>query len=227
MDMRLLIVVSQLFHDVVARVLPGFFFLVIVALSSGEFGVQVLWIPFRGDKNWVSSFGWGLALAALCYMFGWVFSGFVRKSLEGPTHEQARAKSVDSQLKAGDQVKSLEAMCRWVQSIDPAVGFRLVKLKAEVCMLETSRVAMTFVFGVVVVQTLVTVYTEAESRALVQAHVRDSGPHWESHVIRLCLALVVAFVLRAGFQRREKRAWEDYWDSIVGSYETLHEDTTG
>ena len=211
--MRLLIIVSQMFYDLIARVLPGFFFLLVVSLGWPDLALHLLMLVFGAANNARVSvhIGGGLATIGLSYMLGWVFSGFVTKSFESPTYEQASAKNTESQLLAQGERKSLEAMGQWIRLFHPPVGFRIVKRKAEARLLETSRMAMTFVMGLAVFHGLLLLYMRWGT----------DRPFSDMELVRPVVILATAWLLRRGFHRCEKRAWEKCWADTCGMYEIL------
>ncbi len=79
--MNISIVVPQVFYDVIARILPGFVFL--LALSLAFPAVSACLCPPESDGgNVIDSLGRGIGYAVLSYFLGWLFLAFTWFSKE-------------------------------------------------------------------------------------------------------------------------------------------------
>jgi hypothetical protein len=149
--MKFSIVIPQLFYDLIARVLPGFFFLLILSLGIPNVMTQIPLSGSDGTENVMDSVGKGVVVAALSYLLGWVLLSFTCCSKRKPM----RAKN-----ERNNDSKSLNKKYQWIRLSHPAAGFRIVKLRAEARMLETSRTAM---IGVILINIFYAVYSSVES----------------------------------------------------------------
>lgn len=200
--MKFSIIIPQLFYDLIARVLPGFFFLLILVMGIPDVMSQILLFRPNETDNVIDSFGKSVAIIALSYALGWVFLSFTFLSKRDPMLKEIEKNSGS---------KSLDAEYQWIRLSHPPAGFRIVKLRAEARMLETSRTAMIAVILIII---FYSVYLKVES---------SSGRTQDMIVgIRLIVMLIVSSVLCFGFFLREKNAWKNYWGNIHSIYDLLH-----
>ena len=67
--MNIPIAIPQLFYDLIARVIPGFYFLKIWETVFGEEA-----LGFESTNNWAEVTFSGIAFIAICYLIGWLLS---------------------------------------------------------------------------------------------------------------------------------------------------------
>ena len=213
MKMRFSVVIPQAFYDLIARVAPGFFFLMVLLLALPREVQGVLALGRGPGGNAVESLGHGIVYAGLCYFLGWVFLAFRWASKEGPTKSRYEEKhGLKSESKRNS--KSLNYMYQWIRLAHPAAGFRIVKLRAEARMLETSRTAMVVAAGIIAVC--------RHGCFLHSCHEWGSIGPAGGACIRAVLGLVLALVAVAAFRRCEEKAWTQYWGNIESVYKLLH-----
>lgn len=198
--MKFAVVVPQLFYDLIARVLPGFFFLLFITYAfPGILGALISSV-FPANSNLVGSLGQGFVYIVLCYFLGLLFFAFTRSSLRESVREKYE--------KEGGE-RSLNSKYQWIRLAHPAAGFRIVKLRAEARMFETTRTAMLVVTAICFVSGL----------SLLVTHLRSTGTIlWGKCDFVMLAAAVSAF----GFRKCEKRAWTYYWRNIRSIYKILH-----
>ena len=144
--MNLQVTIPQIFYDLIARVMPGFFF-----LKTWEI-VFSCEVPVFQDSanNWAAVTFTGVAFIAICYLIGWLLStpAAFKKSEERPPTKEERAHSKlresqtekeDASLDSEDPLKwKTYQKYDWIRLVDNQTGFRIVKLRAEHRMLTSS-----------------------------------------------------------------------------------------
>lgn len=192
--MNISVTIPQLFYDVIARVVPGFLFLLILRIELWIAGVRTD-ILGSNDGNFVESLGAGIGYAILCYVTGIVLRAFVVGS-----HRQT------VEARHARQGEDLRDVYRKIQVSNGEAGFRLTKLRAEAVMLEVSRTGMMILAAVATV--ILVAYLVLLARAT--SAVRQD---W------LALGILLApFLLMIGFRRLEERAWNLYYGSLRTVY---------
>ena len=75
--MNVQVVIPQLFYDLIARVIPGFFL-----LKTWEivFGQEAL--GFESANNWAEVTFSGIAFITICYLIGWLLSNVKKPFFE-------------------------------------------------------------------------------------------------------------------------------------------------
>jgi len=203
--MKFSIIIPQLFHDLIARILPGFLFLLILIMGIPNVMSQLLFLGPEETDNVIDSLGKSFSIVALSYALGWMFFSFIFWSKRETTRKKHE--------KNGNS-KSLNHKYQWIRLSHPPAGFRIVKLRAEARMFETSRTAMIAIILIailyVVYFTVVSVISDVWTLGLI---------NW----VRLIVMLLVASILCVGFRRCEERAWEYYWANIDTIYDLLHD----
>ena len=199
--MKFAVVVPQLFYDLIARVLPGLLFLLFITSAFPGIPNHVIPSTLPADSNLVDSLGRGFCYIALCYFLGWLFFAFTCASHRESVREEYE--------KEGDR-KSLNAKYHWIRLTHPAAGFRIVKLRAEARMFETTRTAMLLVAALCLVSGL----------SLLVPSLRSTGAVLSARRVLVMLAAIVSAV---GFRKCERRAWDYYWGNIRSIYKTLHD----
>jgi hypothetical protein len=201
--MKFSIVIPQIFYDVIARVLPGLLFIIILYLAfPNEMIMKLEFIKSGQGNNFIDSLGKGILLIIISYFLGWIFSSLIYL----PYEEDIRKK------KEKENEKSLKEKYQWIRLSHPAAGFRIVKLRAEARMLETSRTTVTFASVVVIIYEL---YSNKFEICIL------NNISW----VRIIIILLTAILICFSFYYREKKAWENYWGNIQTIYKLLHDKT--
>jgi hypothetical protein len=133
------VIIPQLFYDLIARILPGFFFLFIFRFI---FSNTFLWGDFLNAfpcSNSVEIFFYGISYLVVCYFIGWMLriiplNRFLR-ILE--TMDEKRSTLV----KEAESKKELTINDKYqmIKIFREEAGFRILKLRAEARMLEVTR----------------------------------------------------------------------------------------
>lgn len=139
--MNISITVPQLFYDLIARVLPGYLFLFMLRISlsgTGSSFKQFNVVPSTTSMGILLN---GVGYLILCYFTGWVLRAFSFCGVEYKM-SQLSQKSPDRQ----GELSSLYEKYHRIRLKNEAAGFRIVKLRSEVRMLEASRTGMCLIF---------------------------------------------------------------------------------
>jgi len=196
--MSISVTIPQLFYDLIARMVPGCLFLVLLALEfSGVGNGQA--IQDLASGNSVATLLAGIIGGIFSYLVGWVLHAFTFRSAQGRSKAAVEAR-------AGGALSTSEMYNR-IRIENETVGFRVTKLRAEARMLETCRTGM--VLAVVVALSLMLL----EALAVLPTS-GQSGPVWAAKV-------GVPFILGAAFWKCERPAWEKYFGNIVSHYRLL------
>lgn len=129
--MNVQVTIPQLFYDLIARVIPGFFF-----LKTWEivFGQEAL--GFESANNWAEVTFSGIAFIAICYLIGWLLSSpaYFFEMLKSHSLKNYDASKIQGNPeKWGDHTKY-----DWVRLFHEPTGYRIVKLRAERRMLKSA-----------------------------------------------------------------------------------------
>jgi hypothetical protein len=215
--MNLSVTIPQVFYDLVARVIPGFAWLIVMQLyAPGAFAT--LMPTSAGDsRGVVPALGRGIGYAVACYLIGWILHGLTWGSMRKRTKSAKKKTGHNSENTAAkDRARttkikpSLSKKYQWIRLANPAAGFRIVKLRAEARMLETTRTALFLSAAPIIVLILVKVTSVDVLRTEVSI-VRLS--------ITLLLTLAAALVI---WLKLERRAWANYRGNISSIYGVLH-----
>jgi len=184
--------------------LPGLFFLLILGMGIPDGMTRVVSLGLGASGNVMDSAGRGVAVVAVSYLLGWVFLSFTWCSKQEPMRKKHQ--------ESGDS-EPLYTKYQRIRLSHPAAGFRIVKLRAEARVLETSRTAM---IAVILISILYVEYMVVAS--LIWGKSVLGQMDW----IRVLVGLVVAVVLCVGLYLREEKAWDSYWENIRSIYNLLH-----
>lgn len=203
--MKFSIVIPQLFYDLIARILPGFFFIVLVLISMPELTRYLSPLTTTGRDNFLDSLMQGAGYAAFFYFFGWLFFAFTW----GSKREEMREKyAKDNNCKPQD----LDKWYQWIRLTHPPAGFRIVKLRAEARMFEATRTAMLALIILAFTYVLVLLIMALSSSS-------TDTVFW----LRPLIGVLIAAVSLYGFRKCEGRAWDYYWGNICSIYKILHD----
>ena len=203
--MNISIIIPQVFYDVIARIMPGFFFCVLALLSFPEWKDYLSPLAHAGEINLAESVGHGVVYAALCYLLGWLFSAYQLGSKREDTREK-------HQIIAGN--KSFKKMYQWIRLSHPTAGFRIVKLRAEARMFQATRTATIVVVVLAVAYVVV----------LLAFFSPSVWPLDRAFWLRPLLGVLIAVLSFFGFGRCEEKAWNYYWGNVLVVYDALHDD---
>ena len=201
--MNMSVTIPQLFYDVIARVVPGFVFLVALNLELSGTGLQVIERPTSSDNTIAvvfNSFGYCI----VCYVIGWVLSALTFCGLRDEVEQECRNK-----LNLNEDSMSFSEMYQRIRFKNEAAGFRIAKLRAESRMLETSRSGMVYIL-------LIAIGLLHISRCGWISSFQPSSLEW---ALRICVPIVIALALR----KRERPAWKNYYANVYSVYTILFE----
>jgi len=201
--MNMSVTIPQLFYDVIARVVPGFVFLVALNLELSGTGLQVIERSTSSDNSIAVVFN-SLGYCIVCYVIGWVLSALTFCGLRDEVEKRRRTK-----LNLNKDSMSFSAMYQRTRLKNEAAGFRIAKLRAEARMLETSRSGMAYIF-------LIAIGLLHLSRCGWISSFRPSSLEW---ALRIGVPIVIALALR----KRERRAWKNYYANVYSVYTILFE----
>lgn len=196
------VTIPQLFYDLIARVLPGFLFIILIRVAFAWSGLQILALFDSNSENFVKTIGSGIGYLIISYFLGWTFRAFTFWSFEAGVRNGYGPKKQE-----GEEPLSLSGMYQQIRLKHAAAGFRIVKLRAEARMLETTRTAMAVVVLIVVLHFLYS----------VAAH-DPFDPAARS--TEIAAGIIAAFLLLA-LLISEKRAWDQYYGNIPAIYELV------
>jgi len=199
--MKFPIVIPQLFYDLIARILPGFFFLALVQLSLPELTRYLYPHVITGRDSFVNSLGLVVGYAVICYFLGQLFLAFIWGSKEEEICE-----------KHGGS-KSINEKYQRIRLSHPAAGFRIIKLRAEARMLETTRTSMPAIIVLDIVYLCIMIIL-----AISESYSIDKV-FW----VRPLIGVLISTVSFYGFCRRERKAWKNYYGNINIIYDILHD----
>jgi hypothetical protein len=202
--MKFSIVIPQLFYDLIARILPGFFFLTLVLLSLPELTRYLYPHVIISGDNFVASLGRVVGYAAICYFLGQLFFAFTwgskRKAIRKRYEEEIGSKSINEKYQR-------------IRLVHPPSGFRIVKLRAEARMFEATRTAMVAIIILTIVYLCI----------LLILAISESYSINKVTWLRSLIGLLIAMVSLYGFYKREEKAWENYYGNINIIYKILHD----
>ena len=194
--MKVSIIIPQLFYDLIARILPGFLFLILIVVFIPDIQNQIIILNSQSEPNFIESLGHGLSIIVVCYFLGWLFRAFIFFSKEKKTMTR--------------DAKYYNQRYQWIRLYNPDAGFRIAKLRAEARMLETTRTAL-----VIFILTF-SVYWAYSS--FVQVSIINQ----DTYLTRFLTGLAISLLIIIGFMINETKAWKNYWGSISTVYEILY-----
>ena len=206
--MNLSITIPQIFYDLIARVLPGFFFLLALKIVMSGSGLDLHIFGVAENSNFAASLGNGLGYFFLFYLVGWLLSSFKIFSFGKAVRDEHEKKWQKNNPSEDDKL-TLSKMFQRLRIKNQEVGFRIVKLRAEAKMIECTRTAMGFVTLLVPV-----LFVLDKKGLLVFADV--SMAVWLAKLIVPMLIFVALFRLERGA-----------WNRCFGNISTLYEIVCG
>ena len=200
--MNISVTIPQLFYDLIARVLPGFFFLLILKIELLGTGYNFSSIaPIEGNSS-VQSLLNGIGYGITCYFLGWILRAFTFKSSEKRTREK-----IEEKLRQKNKKSSLYDMYHFVRLQNEGAGFRIVKLRAEARMLEVGRTVSIIMF-------LISLFLLLATKISLINIMDISAMGWIGKAT-LPIALIISFL------NSERPAWGRYYDNVVRNYELI------
>jgi hypothetical protein len=198
MTMKVSFTIPQMFYDLIARVIPGFLFFTLLSLEfidteSGIISAEKL------PDNAIIAILITIAVFIMSYLMGWVLLAVTFFSTEPKIKKEHESKS-------GNLV-SITEMYHKIRIKNEAVGFRVLKLRAEARMIESSRTGMFLVFVFTVCLLLL-------NKLYVITTYSHTTLEW---VIKLSIPLFLALA----FMKIERRTWNNYYGNIVKHYKIL------
>lgn len=199
--MNMSVTIPQVFYDVIARVVPGFVFLVALNLELSGTGLHVIEQPTSSDNTIAiifNSFGYCI----VCYMIGWVLSALTFCTLRKDIEKKCRNK-----LHLTDEYISYSEMYQRIRLRNEAAGFRIAKLRAEARMLETSRSGLVYILLIAV--------------GILCVNWCGWIPSFQPSRFERVLRIGVPIVIGSALWKREKPAWENYHVNVYSVYKIL------
>ncbi len=145
--MNIQVTIPQLFYDLIARVLPGFYFLKVweVIFNKELFS-------FESSNNWAQITFTGVAYIAISYVIGWILaSPAYLFELKRNSSKSKKDKTFKDPYYWKQPVKWRTYIKHdWVRLIHEPSGFRLVKLKAEKRMIKSLLTATILIFTIMI-----------------------------------------------------------------------------
>lgn len=204
--MEVPVVIPQVFYDVIARVLPGYLFLIMLRLVLHGKQIDVRFFQLSPPEHPGAWFINAVGYVALCYFIGWFLRLITIRNSEKKRQEMWNKKRQERD-EGEIPLSSLRGMFHRVRLRNPPVAFRLLKLRAEARMLETARKAMVccFVLGFLL---------------LLGEHLQILSPFqykWGWWAAKLGIPLVMG----VAFWKHEQSAWDHYFGNIVAHHHLL------
>lgn len=199
--MKLSVTIPQMFYDLIARVVPGFLFLLMLNFELSGTGIVVIQLATSSSNSMAIILN-ALVYGVLSYLMGWVLLAFTFGSVEKRTREEHESKLNEDSL-------SMSEMYHGIRIKSEAVGFRIVKLRAEARMLETSRTGMVYIFVI--------------SLGLLLLSKLGLFPSFSQSPLAWGIKLCIPIILAVAFRKCERRTWNNYYGNIPKNYEILFE----
>jgi hypothetical protein len=195
--MKISVTIPQVFYDLIARVLPGFLFLLMLSFEFSGAGIEVIQFSSSNSMAIVVN---TLVCGVLSYVMGWVLLAFTFCSVEARVREEHESR-------LDEDAPSMSDMYYKIRIWNEAVGFRIVKLRAEARMLETSRTGMVYIFLI--------------SIGLLLLSRLGSLPLFNQPVLVWATKLCIPAILAVAFRKCERRVWNNYYGNIPKNYGIL------
>jgi hypothetical protein len=199
--MNISITVPQLFYDLIARVYPGYLFLFMLKFSLKDIDIGLTISSLTPSTSSVGAIVNFIEYIILCYFAGWILRSF---SLYGEDYKISRKNTPED---SAHKQPSLDEMFQRIRLKDEAVGFRIVKLRAEVRMLDAARTGMLIIFLII--------YTTFifQKLSLISGTVQSDGI-W-------ILKMLISLVLALAFHRSLNPAMINYIGNVEIHYKIL------
>ncbi len=198
--MNLAITVPQIFYDIIARVLPGFFFLLFIKIVFIGTNGDVALFGNDNSANFATSLRDGIGYFFLFYLFGWVLHSLTYKS-----HRKKIRKEHNEKLRKNEKNSiTIRSMFQELRIINPEAGFRVVKLRAEARMIEATRTGTGILILISALAVILDIFKV----------------HTFSEFIKIELLLKISILIIVYFSLRhiERSRWHRYYDNIPAIY---------
>lgn len=199
--MQFSVTIPQLFYDLIARMVPGSLFLIMLSYEMSGTGVYTSSVnTFSSDLLSVTLYV--LVGGIMSYLMGWVLQSFSFLSAE-----QSIKKEYDSILDSQKVTLEIREIYDLIRIKNEAAGFRILKRRAEARMLESSRVGMFYVSWI--------------SLGLILLNVLKQLPSFDISTLEWIIRVLIPIVLTLGFWKQEQRAWRGYYHNVINHYKIL------
>jgi hypothetical protein len=184
--MSISIVIPQIFYDIIARVLPGFLFL--FALGASIYN-DIYWFGQLGgaQDNSLYILFIMISIFILSYFAGWILRTISYNGMDHLMTELNRPT-----IRENYQIIRLK---------NPDAGFRIIKLRAEIRMLEASRNGFVLIILISILQSII-----------------DKSYFSPAFIGKIILFLLLALV----FQKAIRPAFDNYIGNIENIYEIIN-----
>jgi hypothetical protein len=199
--MKISVTIPQIFYDLIARVVPGFLFLLMLNFELSGTGIEVIQLAASSSSSMAILLN-ALVYAVLSYLMGWTLLAFTFCGVGNRVREEHESKLNENSPSMWEMYQSLRIK-------NEAVGFRIVKLRAEARMLETSRTGMVYIFII--------------SLGLLLLSKLGLFPLFSQSPLAWGTKLCIPIVLAVAFRKCERRMWNNYYRNIPKNYEILFE----
>lgn len=200
--MNISLTIPQMFYDLLARVLPGSLFLFMLNFEFAGTKLELSKLIPISTNNSMAIVLSILVFIVFSYFMGWILLAGTFLSLNKTVRERH-----ESGLNKNSP--SLSEMYQRIRIKDESVGFRIVKLRAEARMIETSRSGMFYIF-------IISFFLLLSSKASLFASINQSSLVW-------AIKLIVPLIIGIALWKSERRLWNNYYGNIPINYEILFE----
>jgi hypothetical protein len=199
--MQFSITIPQIFFDLIARVIPGSLFLIMLSYELSNTGIKS---PFSANLPSDLIFVTLLVLigSLMSYLMGWVLQSFSFQSAEKKIE-----KEYESTLESQKVKLATREMYDLIRIKDEASGFRIAKRRAEAHMLECSRAGMFYVSWIAI--------------GLVLLNTLGQLPSSSNSSLEWTIKVFIPIILTFAFWKQERRAWQGYYHSVISHYKVL------
>jgi hypothetical protein len=199
--MQFSVTIPQLFYDLIARMVPGSFFLIMLSFEISGTGVNAPSLTnLSGDLLSVTLFV--LACGIMSYLMGWVLQSFSFLSAE-----RNIKKEYEAILKSQKITLSIREMNDLIRIKNEAAGFRILKRRAESRMLESSRVGMFYISWIAL--------------GLIFLNALKLLPSLNNSALVWTIKVIIPIILTFAFWKQERHAWQGYYDNTISHYKIL------
>jgi hypothetical protein len=199
--MQFSVTIPQLFYDLIARMIPGSLFLIMLSYEISGIGVNAPSLTnLSGNLLFITLLI--LISGIMSYLMGWVLPSFSFLSAE-----RNIKKEYEATLKAQKITVSIREMNDLIRIKNEGAGFRILKRRAEARMLESSRVGM---FCIVWIAT-----------GLMLLNILKLLPSSNNTALEWIIKIIIPIILTFAFWKQERHAWQAYYDNTISHYKIL------
>ncbi len=202
--MNISVTIPQLFYDFIARILPGFLFLFMLNFELATVNINISDFVFiDSSANSMATFINALGFVVLSYFGGWILSAFIFSDMENFFREYC------SHNEKTYSMYELYDMQHKIRLKSESAGFRIVKLRAEARMLESSAIAMFMTVGITLL--------------LFSLFKLSLTEFYNQSYLTWFFKLIIPLVMAMSFQRLGKKAWDRYFGNVINHFEIIFE----